>query len=76
MAQENNFSQPIASKTVTGGGKAYFFDVKESKKGNKYLQITESRRQANGQSIRNRLFIFPEQVEGFKGALDEVAKEL
>ncbi|MBI4217475.1 MAG: DUF3276 family protein [Parcubacteria group bacterium] len=67
---------PIASRTVKGKGRTYFLDLRESKKGNKYVQITESRRGQDGQNVRSSLFLFPDRVPEFQTALSEIAQEL
>ncbi len=36
-------SEAIYSKRLSSGGKTYFFDVRETQSGDRYLQITESR---------------------------------
>lgn len=66
--------EALFTTQVKGGGKAYFFDVKQAKAGkqSKYVQITESRLQ-DGQPRRSSLTIFPEQVEAFKQALSEAS---
>ena len=38
----------VFSKAVKAGKRTYFFDVKETKHGEKYLTITESKRKFNG----------------------------
>lgn len=74
MAETN--SPVLATKRLSAGGKTYFLDVKETQKGNKYLQITESRRGKDGQNMRNSLFLFEDKIQEFRDALDEVAAEM
>jgi len=50
MADQND------SKTVKAGSKTYFFDLKETKEGQPYLTITESRFMGEGQD-RERVSI-------------------
>ncbi len=64
------------SKSMRGGGKTYFFDVRESKNGKRYLQITESRFVQNGERQRNTLFIFPEYVQEFQQTFGEAVSQL
>ena len=71
-----NGSGSGASKTMRAGRKMYFFDAKESKNGNRYLQITESCQDQNGERKRSSIFLFPDQVEQFQQALSEVAARL
>lgn len=65
-----------ASKTMRAGRKMYFFDAKESKNGNRYLQITESRQDQDGQRKRSSIFLFPDHIEQFQQTLQEVAAQL
>ena len=67
----------IFSTFVKGGGKTYFFDVKQAKAGNKsrFVQITESRLQ-DGQSKRNSITIFSEQLQTFVDAFKEAAAKV
>lgn len=51
-------------------------DLRESKKGNKYVQLTETRRGQNGENMRSSLFIFPDRVPEFQIALSEIAEEM
>jgi|GEM_PF-6650347 len=55
----------FSRKFVTERGKrTYYFDVKESQDGAKYLVISESRK-FNGVNKRDRILIFEEDVSGF-----------
>jgi hypothetical protein len=59
---------------VKAGKRTYFFDVKESKNGERYLTITESKRHfddASGQFSydKHKLFLYPEDMENFMQAL-------
>lgn len=74
MAETKN--APIASKTVKGSGRTYFLDLRESKKGNRYVQMTETRRGQDGENVRNSLFIFPDRVQEFQKALEEIAAQM
>ncbi|MBI2642294.1 MAG: DUF3276 family protein [Candidatus Wildermuthbacteria bacterium] len=76
MTESNTVSPVLATKTVKGGGRTYFFDLRESKKGNKYIQITESRRGQDGQNMRNSMFLFPDHIEEFQDALNEVVGQV
>lgn len=64
----------IFSQSVKAGKRTYFFDVKESKNGERYLTITESKRRfddASGQFSydKHKLFLYPEDMENFMQAL-------
>lgn len=75
MTENNETPAVLATRTVKGIGRTYFFDLRESKKGNKYVQVTELRRGQDGQNVRNSLFLFPDQAEEFQGALSEVLEQ-
>lgn len=64
------------TKTIRAGGKTYFLDIRETKSGDKYLQITESRLKEGGGRYRNNVVIFKEYFDEFRHALDEVAEKL
>ncbi len=50
-----------------------FFDIKQTKTGNNYLRITESRYdKKTKQSTRNSFVLFKEDMEGFIGKLQEI----
>lgn len=51
----------------------FFFDIKQSKTGNNYLRITESRfDKKTNQSKRNSFVLFKEDLEGFIGKLKQI----
>lgn len=64
------------SKKLIAGGKTYFFDVRKVQSGDRYLQITESRLQKNGERLKNNIVIFKEHFNEFRKLLDEVSGEL
>ena len=69
---KNDFGRLYSTK-VTPGGRTYFFDVKETGDGVKYLTITESRKMDDGEFRRERIFIFEECIDLFiKGLMDAV----
>lgn len=51
----------LFTEKVTAGSRTYFFDVKESKDGTRYLVISESRQKVS----HHRLMIFQEHLEAF-----------
>lgn len=63
----------IFSEMVKGGSRTFFFDVKKSSKGSKYLIITESRK-VGGEFKQERVFIFDDQLEPFLGGLKKALK--
>ncbi|MDA1337266.1 MAG: DUF3276 family protein [bacterium] len=69
-------NSPIVSKIVKGGSRTYFLDLRESKKGSKYVQLTESRRGQDGENIRSSLFLFPDRIPEFQNALSEIVEQM
>jgi len=63
----------IFSEMVKGGGRTFFFNVKLSSKGSKYLVITESRK-VGDEFKRERVFIFDDHLEPFLGGLKKALK--
>ena len=68
--------EAIYSKKLEAGGKRYFFDVKETQSGDKYLQITESRLKQGGERYRSNIVVFKEYFDEFCQVLDEIAEKL
>ena len=65
------FSQNLKTKSNT-----YFFDVKAAKNGNKYLNITETRMQKDGQKFRNTITVFSNNLEEFNRAFAEIQEKV
>jgi hypothetical protein len=65
----------LFTKKVRAGSRTYFFDVKESKNGTKYLKISESRRR-DSRRTHNRLMIFEEHLEAFNKAYGKAMRFL
>lgn len=63
----------IFSEKVKGGNRTFFFDVKRSSKGSKYLIITESRR-VSGKFKQERVFVFDDHLEPFLEGLKKALK--
>lgn len=65
------------SRMVKASGRTYFFDLKETEEGKKYLLLTESRRTKGGDEfLRSTMVLFPEQAQEFGEALAEMATKL
>ncbi len=60
------------STRILAGHRIYFLDVKQNRRGEYYLVISEKRRTAEGDTVKHRVMIFQEDVEKFRKALDEV----
>lgn len=69
--QENSYS-----KKLIAGSKTYFFDIKETKSGQKYLKISETRLQENGERMRNDIAIFDDHIKEFSETLREASEKL
>ena len=69
----------LFTEKVRVGKRTYFFDVKENVRGEKYLFITESKKEEDGNYSRNRILIFNEDIEkfmdGFTKAVDFMKRE-
>lgn len=74
MAESN--TSTLATKKLSAGGRTYFLDLKETQSGDKYLQVTESRKGKDGQNIRNSLFLFEDRAREFQEALEEMVAQM
>jgi len=73
MEENNNFGKELFSKTVKAGQRTYFIGVKESKKGNKYITLTESKLIEKDKFERSRIMLFQDKVAEFIGAVQEAS---
>jgi hypothetical protein len=68
----------LFSESVRAGTRTYFFDVKESSEGSKYLVISESRKLGDTKE-RSRVMVFEEDIlsfaEGLRKAVDFMVKK-
>lgn len=69
----------LFSESVKAGKRIYYFDVKQSRNGDKYIAITESKRIASGtfdnpqfSYEKHKLFLYKEDYEKFVDALNKV----
>ncbi len=73
MAEKQN---EIFSKVIRAGRRTYFFDVRETRAGDYYLTITESKRQTNEDGSffykKHKIYLYKEDFDSFKEALQEV----
>ena len=80
--KENYDRDEIYSKVVRAGKRTYFFDVKSTRGNDLYLTLTESKKRFddNGEARyeKHKVFLYKEDFdqfqEGFKDALDEIAR--
>jgi len=66
----------IFSTMIRSGRTTYFLDVRESKSGNKFLAISESRLDSENKKQRSTIRIFGDTVQEFRKAIDEAAAAL
>ena len=74
--KEFNAKNEIFSKVFRAGRRTYFFDVRETRAGDYYLTITESKRQNNEDGSfyykKHKIYLYKEDFEKFKELLNEV----
>lgn len=74
MEQTENNS--LLARSLRAGKRTYFFDVKETKRGDKYLTVTESKRKYNTDGTfyyeKHKLFLYNEDFDKFSNALESV----
>ena len=74
---ENKEREEIFSKAVRAGKRTYFFDVKETRSGEQYLTITESKKRFDNEQGRfyfekHKIFLYKEDFEKFISGLNGV----
>ena len=74
--EEKNDRREIYAKSVRAGKRTYFFDVKETRQGEYYLTLTESKRRFNGEDgkffyEKHKIFLYKEDFEKFSEGLLE-----
>lgn len=74
---ENTGRNEIYANAVRAGKRTYFFDVKETRKGEYYLTLTESKRRFSKEQgkffyEKHKLFLYKEDFEKFTTALEDV----
>lgn len=72
-----NEREEIFSKVMKAGKRTYFFDVKSTKSGERYLTITESKKKfdnENGKFFyeKHKIFLYKEDFEKFTKTLSGV----
>ena len=63
--KEMDGSNEFYSTKLRAGRRTYFFNVKMTKKGEKYLVLNESRKMDDGTFERTRIMVFEEDIFGF-----------
>ena len=79
MENQNEFSaEEIFSKALRAGRRTYFFDVRETKAGDYYLTITESKKFTNEDGTfyykKHKIYLYKEDFDEFKNSLNETCK--
>ncbi len=79
MEYKNRDREELFSKVVKAGKRTYFFDVKETRGGDKFITITESRKNFDEQTGRfyydkSKMFLYPEDFEKFANGLNVALK--
>jgi hypothetical protein len=80
MAEQENKDvrrEEVYSRAIRAGKRTYFFDVKETRAGERYLTITESKRRFNNDQgkfyyEKHKVFLYQEDFDKFKDGLDDV----
>jgi hypothetical protein len=70
--ENHNYKDEIFTKRVRAGKRTYFFDVKSTKSEKDfYITITESKRVGEEEYEKHKVFLYKEDFEKFRDALDE-----
>ncbi len=75
---EKEYTKPeeIYSKVFRAGRRTYFFDVRETKAGDYYLTITESKKNMNEDGTfhykKHKIYLYKEDFSKFKEMLNDV----
>ena len=80
---DRNSNDEIFSKSLRAGRRTYFFDVRETRAGDYYLTITESKKSSNEDGSfyfqKHKIYLYKEDFENFKEylntATDFITKE-
>ena len=64
----------LFSTSLAAGSRTYFLDVKESVNGSKYLKITESRRDPEGEFEHSRVMVYEEHIGQFLESLNQAVQ--
>jgi hypothetical protein len=68
-------SNIVYSKRIKAGKRVYFFDIRQDSKGQNFVCISESRKTDRG-LIKRTIVIYPEDIEKFYKAFEEVKNSL
>jgi hypothetical protein len=77
VEQVQNVTENIFSKRVRAGKRTYFFDVKATRSAKDfYIVITESKRVAEEDYEKHKLFLYKEDFRKFNDALAETIQHI
>lgn len=77
MENVNGYKDEIFTKRVRAGKRTYFFDVKATKSEKDfYITITESKRVGDDEYEKHKIFLYKEDFQKFKEALDETVEHV
>ncbi len=72
MDNANGYKDEIFTKRVRAGKRTYFFDVKATKSEKDfYITITESKRVGDDEYEKHKIFLYKEDFDKFREALEE-----
>lgn len=75
-SKDKNQHEEIFSKSLRAGRRTYFFDVRETRAGDYYLTITESKKNTNEDGSfyfkKHKIYLYKEDFDSFKEHLDEI----
>jgi hypothetical protein len=82
MSENENFEKSdidgIYSKVLRAGRRTYFFDVRETRAGDYYLTITESKKNTNDDGSffykKHKIYLYKEDFGNFKEILDDITE--
>lgn len=79
MESNNRTKDELYSQSINAGKRKYFFDVKQTRGGDKFLTIAESRKifdNNNGSFTyeKNKMFLYKEDFEKFKKGLENALR--
>ena len=75
MDYKENRKEELYSQVILAGKRRYFFDVKETMGGDKFIVLTESRKIFDNKTgefyiDKNKMFLYKEDFEKFRQGLD------
>jgi hypothetical protein len=77
VENNNGYKDEIFTKRVRAGKRTYFFDVKSTKSEKDfYITITESKRVGDDEYEKHKIFLYKEDFEKFREALDETVEHV